>query len=106
MSKDQRLQGYEYADVEWMTWQMTWLLTVQAADWTDDVASQPDPFYRSRAKERGARTARWCAWAVWTSARVGSCGHAGRRFFAGVSTVDSSGFPLQDGMFKNTFGEL
>jgi hypothetical protein len=21
--------------------------------------------------ERGARTARWCAWAVWTSARAG-----------------------------------
>jgi len=48
------------------------------------VAVQPDPFCRSRAKmERGARTARWCAWAVWTSERVGACGHAGRRFFAG-----------------------
>ena len=34
------------------------------------MAGQPDPFCRSRAKmERGARTARWCAWAVWTSAR-------------------------------------
>ena len=27
------------------------------------MAGQPDPFCRSRAKmERGARTARWCAW--------------------------------------------
>ena len=67
----------------------------------------PDPFCRSRAKmERGARTARWCAWAVWASERVGACEHAGRRFFAGFATVDSSGCPLHDGMFKNTFGEL
>jgi hypothetical protein len=56
--------------------------------------------------ERGARTARWCAWAVWTSAHVSACGHAGRRFFAGFSKVDSSGCPLHYGMFKNTFGEL
>ena len=76
----------------------------QRNTWTDDVAGQPDPFCRSRAKkERGARTARWYAWAVWTLALVGACGHAGRRFFAGVSTVDSSGCPLHDGMFKNTF---
>ena len=40
------------------------------------------------------------------TARVGACGHAGRRFFAGFATVDSSGCPLHDGMFKNTFGEL
>ena len=38
----------------------------------DDVAGQPDPFCRSWAKkERGARTAHWCVWAVWTSARAG-----------------------------------
>ena len=68
------------------------------------MAGQPDPFCRSRAKkERGARgqSGRRRVWA-----RVGACGHAGRRFFAGFSTVDSSGFPLHDGMFKNTFGEL
>ena len=36
------------------------------------MLGQPDPFCRSRAKkERGARTTRWCAWAVWTSARAG-----------------------------------
>ena len=34
---------------------------------------------------------------------VGACGHAERRFFAGFSTVDSSGCPLHDGMFQNTF---
>ena len=40
--------------------------------WTDDVAGQPDPFCRSRAKkERGARTAHQCAWAVWAAARAG-----------------------------------
>jgi hypothetical protein len=67
----------------------------------DDVAGQPDSFCRSRVKmERGARTARWYAGAVWTSARGGACGHVGRRFFAGFSTMDSSGCPLHDGMFK------
>nr|TKS15175.1 hypothetical protein D5086_0000036040 [Populus alba] len=40
---------------DWMTWRV-----------------KPDPFCRSRAKkEHGARTARWCAWAVWASARAG-----------------------------------
>ncbi|KAJ6912565.1 hypothetical protein NC651_015092 [Populus alba x Populus x berolinensis] len=36
--------------------------------------------------------------AVCSVARVGACGHAGRRFFAGFSPVDSSGCALHDGM--------
>ena len=75
---------------DWMTWRV-----------------KPDPFCRSRAKkERGTRKARCCAWAVWTSARAGACEHAGRRFLAGLSPVDSSGCYLHGCMLKNTFGEL
>jgi hypothetical protein len=68
------------------------------------MAGQPDSFCRSRAKmERGARTARWCAGAVWTSAR------------AGMQDVGSSpGFQqwirpvvlYTMVCLKNTFGEL
>jgi hypothetical protein len=71
------------------------------------VAGQPGSVADNRVKTtRGERGASGRAWAVLSSARVGACGHAGRRFFAGFSTVDSSGCPLHDGMFKNTFGEL
>jgi hypothetical protein len=71
------------------------------------VAGQPGSLADNRVKTtRGERGASGRAWAVLSSARVGACGHAGRRFFAGFSTVDSSGCPLHDGMFKNTFGEL
>jgi hypothetical protein len=62
----------------------------------DDVSGQPGSVAGIRAKKtRGVRVA-----------RVGVCGHVGRRFFAGFSPVDSSRLPLHDGMFKNTFGEL
>jgi len=71
------------------------------------VAGQPGSVADNRVKTtRGERGASGRAWAVLSSARVGACGHAGRRFFAGFSPVDSSGCPLHDGMFKNTFGEL
>jgi hypothetical protein len=47
------------------------------------------------------------AWgALGASARVGACGHAGRRFFNGFSPVDSSRLPLHDGILKNMFWEL
>ena len=68
------------------------------------MAGQPDSVAGCRAKKE--RVARLCAWAVLTSARVGAFGHAGRRFFAGVSPVDLSSLPLHDGMYKNTFLEL
>ncbi|KAJ7005059.1 hypothetical protein NC653_009774 [Populus alba x Populus x berolinensis] len=77
-----------------MTWQVTWSWPYGYAD----VVGQPDPFCRHRArKEHGARKACWCAWAVWTSARLAACGHAGCQFFAGFSPVNSSGRPLHDG---------
>jgi hypothetical protein len=70
----------------------------------DDVAGQPGSVAGIRAKKtRGARWARRCVWAVLTSARVGACGHAGRRFFNGFSPVDSSRLPLHDGILKNMF---
>ena len=73
------------------------MLTVRLAD----VAGQTRPVLQKPGGE-GA----WRAYGALVrvgSASVGACGHAGRRFFAGVSLVDSSGCPLHDGMFKNTF---
>ena len=52
---------------------------------------------------RGERGASGHAWAVLSVARGGACGHAGRRFFAGFSPVNSSLLPLRDGNVKNTF---
>ena len=70
----------------------------------DAVAGQPGSVTGIWAKKtRGVRVARWCAWAVLSSESVGACGHAGRRFFAGFSPVDSAHRPLHDGMVTNTF---
>ena len=71
------------------------------------MAGQPGSVANNRVKTtRGEHGASGRAWAVLSSARVGACGHAGRRFFAGFSAVNFYLLPLHDGMFKNTFGEL
>ena len=92
-----------------------------SADWSDDVADdcaellawlltgccvagQPGSVVDNRVKTtRGERGASGRAWAVLSSARVGACGHEGRRFFTGFSPVNASLLPLRDGNVKNTF---
>ena len=68
------------------------------------VAGQPGSVADNRVKTtRGERGASGRAWAVLSSARVGACGHVGRRFVAGFSPVNASLLPLRDGNVKNTF---
>jgi hypothetical protein len=53
------------------------------------VAGQTGSVADNRVKTtRGERGASGRAWAVLSSAHVGACGHAGRRFFAGFSAVN------------------
>jgi hypothetical protein len=89
-----------FADVAVMTWRMT----VQNCWRGCCVAGQPGSVADNRVKTtRGERGASGRAWAVLSSARVGACGHAGCRFFAGFSPVNASLLPLRDGNVKNTF---
>ena len=76
---------------------MTWTLTVRLAD----VAGQTRPVLQKPGEEGAWRE--YGASVRVGSLGVGACAHAGRRFFTGFSTVDSSGCPLHDGMLKNTF---
>ena len=83
---------------------MTWLFD-RTGLLTGRLTWRVNPTRLQKPGEEGA----WRAYGALVrvgSLDVGACGHAGRRFFAGFSTVDSSGCPLHDGMFKNTFGEL
>ena len=60
------------ADVScWLDWwRGGWLCRIAGA--ADDVAGQPGSVAGIRAKKtRGVRVARWCAWAVLSSVRVG-----------------------------------
>jgi hypothetical protein len=68
------------------------------------VAGQPGSVADNRAKTtRGEHGVSGRAWVVLSSARVGACGHAGRRLFAGFSPVNLYILSLHDGNVKNTF---
>jgi len=88
-----------------MTWQVTRLMAVQnccCGCWlADDVAGQPGSVVGCRAKKEHVGAC--CASVSVGSPDIDACGHSGGWFFAGVSPVGCSRFPLHDGMYKNTF---